>query len=60
MKSAGILILNQFQILGFHDPAPLLPKRLKIWYRFQGRDHYVEANDKEKVSCPLRAHLESI
>ncbi|KAJ5350966.1 hypothetical protein N7541_008693 [Penicillium brevicompactum] len=64
LVNRGQLVISKksikFQILGFHDPAPLLPKRLKIWYRFQGRDHYVEANDKEKVSCPLRAHLESI
>ncbi|KAJ5517884.1 Heat shock protein DnaJ N-terminal [Penicillium expansum] len=42
----------KFQILGFHDPAPLLSKRLKIWYRFQGRDHFVEAGDKEDIACP--------
>ncbi|CAG8029363.1 unnamed protein product [Penicillium nalgiovense] len=47
----------KFQILGFHDPAPLLPKRLKIWYRFQGRDHFVEAGDKEDIACPMRTHF---
>ncbi|CAG8051301.1 unnamed protein product [Penicillium salamii] len=63
LVNRGQLVISKksikFHILGFHDPAPLLPKRLKIWYRFQGRDHYVEAGDKEKVSCPLRAHLVS-
>ncbi|KAJ5775193.1 uncharacterized protein N7511_000204 [Penicillium nucicola] len=49
----------KFQILGFHDPAPLLPKRLKIWYRFQGRDHYIETGDKEDIACPMRTHLMS-
>ncbi|CAG7923105.1 unnamed protein product [Penicillium olsonii] len=64
LVNRGQLVISKksvkFQILGFHDPAPLLPKRLKIWYRFQGRDHYVEVGDKEKISCPLRAHLVSI
>ncbi|KAJ5507298.1 hypothetical protein N7527_009441 [Penicillium freii] len=49
----------KFQILGFHDPAPLLPKRLKIWYRFQGRDHFVEVGDKEDIACPMRTHFVS-
>ncbi|KAJ5665199.1 uncharacterized protein N7477_007647 [Penicillium maclennaniae] len=49
----------KFQIIGFHDPAPLLPKRLKIWYTFRGRNHYVEVGDKERVSCPMRSHLTS-
>jgi DnaJ family protein C protein 11 len=45
--------------MGFYDPAPLLPKRLKIWYTFQGRDHFVEVGDKERVACPMRTHLAS-
>ncbi|KAJ5323664.1 hypothetical protein N7476_002264 [Penicillium atrosanguineum] len=59
----GQLVIPQnsikFQIMGFHDPAPLLPKRLKIWYTFQGRDHFVEVGDKERVTCPMRTHLTS-
>lgn len=43
--------------MGFHDPAPLLPKRLKVWYNFQGQEHFVELGDKEGVACPLRAHV---
>ncbi|KAJ5708908.1 hypothetical protein N7493_010242 [Penicillium malachiteum] len=49
----------KFQIIGFHDPAPLLPKRLKVWYTFQGREHFVGVGDKEGFSCPMRAHLVS-
>ncbi|KAJ5908536.1 hypothetical protein N7495_001218 [Penicillium taxi] len=59
----GQLIIPQntvkFQILGFYDPAPLLPKRLKIWYTFQGREHYVEVGDKEGAACPMRTHTTS-
>ncbi|RHZ43048.1 DnaJ-like protein C11 C-terminal domain-containing protein [Aspergillus thermomutatus] len=47
----------KFQILGFYDPAPLLPKKLKIWYTYHGKEHFVEANDSEGVACPMRAHL---
>ncbi|PWY86471.1 hypothetical protein BO94DRAFT_83710 [Aspergillus sclerotioniger CBS 115572] len=44
-------------ILGFHDPAPLLPKTLKIWYIYHGKEHYTEANDAEGIACPMRPHL---
>ncbi|THC96886.1 hypothetical protein EYZ11_003656 [Aspergillus tanneri] len=47
----------KFHILGFHDPAPLLPKKLKIWYTYHGKEHYVEANDGEGIACPMRSHL---
>ncbi|CAI7570586.1 unnamed protein product [Penicillium pancosmium] len=47
----------KFQTLGFYDPAPLLPKRLKIWYKFQGQEHFVELGDKEGTACPVRTHL---
>ncbi|KAJ5183001.1 hypothetical protein N7492_000617 [Penicillium capsulatum] len=47
----------KFQLLGFYDPAPLLPKRLKIWYIFHQEEHFVEAGDKEEIACPMRAHL---
>ncbi|GES58067.1 DnaJ domain protein [Aspergillus terreus] len=48
---------TKFHIIGFHDPAPLLPKTLKIWYRYHGKEHYVEATDAEGVACPMRSHL---
>lgn len=48
---------QQFKLLGFYDPAPLLPKKLKIWYRYNGREHFVEASDREGVTCPMREHL---
>ncbi|KAL4903390.1 hypothetical protein BDW74DRAFT_156288 [Aspergillus multicolor] len=47
----------KFHILGFHDPAPLQPKTLKIWYQYHGKEHYVEATDAEEVNCPKRPHL---
>ncbi|OJJ32963.1 hypothetical protein ASPWEDRAFT_53028 [Aspergillus wentii DTO 134E9] len=47
----------KFQILGFYDPAPLLPKKLKIWYMYHGREHFVEALDSEGITCPMRSHL---
>ncbi|CBF74048.1 hypothetical protein AN8179.2 [Aspergillus nidulans FGSC A4] len=57
----GQLIISKktakFQILGFHDPAPLLPKTLKIWYQYHGKEHYAEATDAEGVTCPMRSHL---
>ncbi|KAI9041753.1 molecular chaperone [Aspergillus affinis] len=48
---------TKFQILGFHDPAPLLPKTLKVWYTYHGKEHYVEAKDAEGIACPMRTHL---
>ncbi|KAL2826004.1 hypothetical protein BDW59DRAFT_172102 [Aspergillus cavernicola] len=57
----GQLIISKktakFHILGFHDPAPLKPKVLKIWYQYHGKEHYAEANDAEGVTCPMRLHL---
>ncbi|KAL3478367.1 hypothetical protein BJX99DRAFT_245529 [Aspergillus californicus] len=47
----------KFHILGFHDPAPLQAKTLKIWYRYHGEEHYVEAGDADGVACPMRLHL---
>ncbi|CAI7589034.1 unnamed protein product [Penicillium manginii] len=43
----------KFKTPGFYDPAPLLPKRLKIWYNFQGQEHFVELGDKEGTACPI-------
>ncbi|KAL4918479.1 hypothetical protein BDW62DRAFT_65665 [Aspergillus aurantiobrunneus] len=48
---------TRFHILGFHDPAPLQPKKLKIWYEYHGKEHYMEASDAEGVTCPMRSHL---
>ncbi|PYH78478.1 molecular chaperone [Aspergillus uvarum CBS 121591] len=57
----GQLVISKntakFHILGFYDPAPLLPKTLKIWYTYHGKEHYVEAGDKEGVACPMRSHM---
>ncbi|KAL2000808.1 hypothetical protein VTN02DRAFT_2596 [Thermoascus thermophilus] len=48
---------TKFQILGFYDPAPLLPKKLRIWYKFGGKDHFVEADESEGITAPMRSHL---
>ncbi|EAS31026.3 DnaJ domain-containing protein [Coccidioides immitis RS] len=45
------------KILGFYDPAPLLPKVLKIRYLFAGEEHAVEVNDTESVTIPMRSHM---
>jgi len=42
---------------GFCDPAPKLPKALKIWYSFRGRGHYAEVEDSFPVVIPLEDHL---
>jgi len=42
---------------GFYDPAPNLPKVLKIWYSFRGRRHYAEVDDSLAVVLPLEDHL---
>ncbi|BDD58776.1 hypothetical protein MAP00_004028 [Monascus purpureus] len=47
----------KFHIVGFYDPAPLLPKKLKVWYQFNGKQHFVEADDSEGITCPMRSHL---
>jgi DnaJ family protein C protein 11 len=49
----------KFQIIGFYDPAPLLPKTLKIWYTFNGYEHIAEANDSEGIICPTRSQMVS-
>lgn len=54
-----VLTFPKFQILGFYDPAPLLPKKLKIWYKFGGKDHFVEADESEGITAPMRSHLAS-
>ncbi|KAL4929679.1 J domain-containing protein [Aspergillus undulatus] len=46
----------KFHILGFHDPAPLKPKTLKIWYQYHGKEHYVQAKNGEGITCPMRSH----
>ncbi|OKL64454.1 hypothetical protein UA08_00446 [Talaromyces atroroseus] len=48
---------SRFQIIGFYDPAPLLPKILRIWYLFRDQIHYVEAKDgEEDIAIPRREH----
>ncbi|PYH87902.1 hypothetical protein BO71DRAFT_404280 [Aspergillus ellipticus CBS 707.79] len=49
--------IPKFHILGFHDPSPLRIKALKIWYTYQGKQHYVQVGDNEGVACPMRLHL---
>ena len=47
---------NQAQIIGFYDPAPLRPKVLQVSYLFGGREHYVEVQDDQALSCPRESH----
>jgi len=42
---------------GFYDPAPKLPKVLKIWYSFRGRRHFAQVDDSFAVVLPLEDHL---
>ncbi|KAL1959434.1 hypothetical protein VTO42DRAFT_2237 [Malbranchea cinnamomea] len=48
--------VNKSHIVGFYDPAPLLPKILRVRYRFAGREHAVEIDDSEELVCPMRSH----
>ncbi|CRG87431.1 DnaJ homolog subfamily C member 11 homolog [Talaromyces islandicus] len=48
---------TRFQITGFYDPAPLLPKTLKVWYTFGNQRHYAEVNDGQDLFCPRREDL---
>jgi len=42
---------------GFYDPAPLLPKVVRIEYTFRGRHHYAEIRDSLPIVLPLAEHL---
>lgn len=44
---------SQSGIQGFYDPAPTLPKSLRVRYVFQGRMHYAEIPDYVPVVLPL-------
>ncbi|KAF3479548.1 DnaJ domain-containing protein [Arthroderma uncinatum] len=44
-------------IIGFSDPAPFMPKTLRIEYVFGWRKHSVEIADGEAVTCPMRSHM---
>jgi DnaJ homolog subfamily C member 11 len=39
---------------GFYDPAPGVPKRLRMRYLFRGREHYGEVSDERPVVLPLQ------
>ncbi|EFE39358.1 DnaJ domain protein [Trichophyton verrucosum HKI 0517] len=45
------------EILGFSDPAPFMPKVLRIQYIFGWKKHSVEIPDGEDVICPMQSHL---
>ncbi|GBF59995.1 J domain-containing protein [Trichophyton mentagrophytes] len=45
------------EILGFSDPAPFMPKTLRIQYIFGWKKHSVEIPDGEDVICPMQSHL---
>jgi len=46
-------------IQGFYDPAPSLPKSLRVHYNFGERMHYAEIPDYVPVVLPLEDHLVS-
>ncbi|KAK2748506.1 hypothetical protein FQN57_000639 [Myotisia sp. PD_48] len=46
------------EIIGFSDPAPFMPKKLRIRYRFRGETYLVEAMEGEGILVPMRSHLE--
>ena len=46
----------QARIIGFYDPAPLKPKKLRIRYLFAAKEHFMEAGDNEDIVCPKRDH----
>jgi len=43
----------QTALQGFSDPAPFVPKSLRIRYLFRNRDHYAEIPDHLPVVLPL-------
>ncbi|KAI5290501.1 hypothetical protein KEM54_001364 [Ascosphaera aggregata] len=49
--------ISKWRLIGFWDPAPLRPKTLRVRYKFQGQEHFVQVGDKESLNCPMRAHL---
>ncbi|KZF20169.1 hypothetical protein L228DRAFT_213961 [Xylona heveae TC161] len=51
--------LQRSDIVGFYDPAPLQKKRLRVRYLFAGREHVVEVDDDESLTCPMRSHRTS-
>jgi DnaJ family protein C protein 11 len=46
--------LNQAQIVGFYDPCLGESKKLRITYKFQGKLHQIEVDDRGAVAAPLR------
>jgi DnaJ family protein C protein 11 len=43
-------------IQGFHDPAPSIPKILRVRYAFRGKLHFAEIPDYLPVVLPLQDH----
>jgi DnaJ family protein C protein 11 len=48
---------SKSSLLGFYDPCFGESKRLRITYKFHGRVHMVEVDDRAPVAAPLRAHV---
>ncbi|XP_076801380.1 dnaJ homolog subfamily C member 11-like [Clavelina lepadiformis] len=41
---------------GFYDPCPGHEKKLKVVYKFRGRQHQALIDDKEALRIPLKSH----
>ncbi|GAA5895456.1 hypothetical protein JCM6882_006258 [Rhodosporidiobolus microsporus] len=49
---------SKSSLLGFYDPAlGERGKRLRVRYRFKGREHEAVYGDREAVGLPMRSHL---
>ncbi|KAI9359567.1 hypothetical protein DFJ73DRAFT_107912 [Zopfochytrium polystomum] len=48
---------SKSHIVGFYDPCLGERKKLRLTYKFQGKLHQVEVDDRAPVAAPLRAHI---
>ncbi|KAJ3036554.1 hypothetical protein HDV00_002576 [Rhizophlyctis rosea] len=48
---------SKSSIIGFWDPCFGEGKRLRVTYRFGGKVHEVEVDDRQAVAAPVRGHI---